>query len=295
MDLWYQLLAEWSRTGWLPEVFAHAFIVRGLIAAAILGPTLGGIGTLVLPKRLTFFTQTLGHASLTGVALGLLLGEPIGATYGGLFGFCIAVAIVMVFLSHRTRASSDTVVGVVLAQVLGLGIILLVLVTKRFDIHQIEGVLFGSLIALNDLDLALLMTAGAAGLLYTTFAFNRDLLLAFNPVLARARRIPALSARYGFAVILTVVVVASLKIVGALLVLVLIVVPAAAAQNIAGNLRTFFGFSVLFGGASAVGGLLLSLESPVPTGGAIVLAASIIFYLTLVMRSGRTLASRTRG
>lgn len=98
MEAWYQVVANWSRAGLVPEPFAHAFMVRGLLAALIIGPMLGAMGTLVVSKRLTFFTQTLGHASLTGIALGLLLGEPLGATYVGLYAFSLIVALLMVYV-----------------------------------------------------------------------------------------------------------------------------------------------------------------------------------------------------
>lgn len=152
-------------------------------------------------------------------------------------------------------------VGVVLAQVLGLGIVLLVLVTKRFDVHQVEAVLFGGLITLNDRDLAVLASTALLVGPFLLFWFNRS--------------------------VLTLVVVASLKVVGALLVLVLIVMPTAAAQNIARTLWGFFWCSVLFGtvsALSALSGLLLSAIWPVPTGGAIVFAASVLFYATMMAR-----------
>jgi zinc transport system permease protein len=284
MELLYQLAADWSRAGYLPAPFEHAFMVRGLVAALIIGPMLGGMGTLVVMKRLSFFTQTLGHAALTGVALGLLLGEPLEGTYAGLYGFCLLVALVTLYLRNRTRGSSDTVVGIVLAQVLGLGIVLLVLVTDRFDVHQIEGVLFGSLITLRDPDLLILGVTAALSFAYLLLRFNRSALVSFNPALASARGSDPVRADYVFVVVLTLVVVASLKVVGALMVLVLVVIPSAAAKNLARSLRDFFWLSVLFGALSAAGGLLVSARVPVPTGGAIVLAASLVFYLTLLLR-----------
>jgi hypothetical protein len=61
----------------------------------------------------------VGNASLTGVALGLLFGEPIEGTYAGLYGFCLIIALLMTYVKNRARVSNDTVIGVVLAQVSG--------------------------------------------------------------------------------------------------------------------------------------------------------------------------------
>ncbi|MCZ7585988.1 MAG: metal ABC transporter permease [Deltaproteobacteria bacterium] len=120
MNGFYQTVAEWARIGYVPAMFEHAFMTRGLLAALMVGPLLGGLGVVVVTKKLSFFTQTIGNAALTGVALGLLIGEPMDRTYGGLYAFCLTVAWLMTFLRHRTRFASDTVIGVVLAQTLGL-------------------------------------------------------------------------------------------------------------------------------------------------------------------------------
>jgi zinc transport system permease protein len=279
--LWFAGLAQ---AGLLPEIFEHPFMVRGLLAALMIGPILGGMGTMVVAKKLSFFTQTIGNAAMSGVAIGLLIGEPLDQTYGGLYGFCLIVALLMTFLKNRTRFASDTVIGVVLAQTLGIGIIMLVLVTKQFNIHQVESVLFGSLITITDLDLLVLLITAAIAAVTGFWIFNRSMLVSFNPVMARARGFSPIISDYIFVVILTMVVVASLKLVGALLVLVLVVVPAAGAQNIAGNLKSFFWISTALSTISTVFGLVLSGFLPVPTGGCIVLVSSLIFYGTLLCK-----------
>lgn len=284
MDAVYQAIVQAAKAGYLPQMFTHTFMIRGLLAAVMVGPLLGGIGTLVVTKRLAFFTQTIGQASLTGVAIGLLLGEPLGQTYAGLYGFCLVVALVLNWIRNRTSMSNDTITGVVLAQVLGLGIIMLVLVTKEFNIHQVEAVLFGSLITINDADLLLLALTAAASAVVVALYFNRWMLISLNAALSKARGLNPVWLDYIFVVLLTAVVVASLKLVGALLVLVLIVVPAAGAQNVTRNLRQFFWTSIVLATVSTVAGLIVSGLWPIPTGSAIVLTSSALFYGTLLLR-----------
>ncbi len=68
-------LIEAVQQGWLAESFQYAFMLNALIAAVILGPLLGGLGTLVIAKRLAFFSEAVGHAAITGIAIGILLGK----------------------------------------------------------------------------------------------------------------------------------------------------------------------------------------------------------------------------
>ncbi len=284
MNVLFEFFTDLAKAGYLPAMFEHAFMVRGMMAALIVGPVLGAMGTVVVTRKLAFFTQTVGNASLTGVALGLLFGEPIESTYAGLYGFCLIIALLMTYVKNRARVSNDTIIGVVLAQVLGIGILMLVLVTKQFNVHQIEGILFGSLITLNNNDLIFLIIISMIAMVVGGIIFNRTMLSSFNPILAKARGVRPVFIEYVFIAILTAVIVASLKLVGALLVLVLMVVPAAGAQNIAKNLAQFFWLTIAFSTVSTVIGLLASGLWPVPTGASIVLVASIAFYSTLVLK-----------
>ncbi|MBZ0270472.1 metal ABC transporter permease [bacterium] len=278
-------LSSAASRGALPEIFEHAFMARGLVAALLVGPLMGAFGTLVVARKLAFFTQTVGNAAMTGVAIGLLLGEPLREPYFGLYGFCLAVAIVMTFLRGHTRFSSDTAIGVVLSQTLGLGVVMLVLVTKRFDIHQIEAVLFGSLVTLTPRDVDILALAFVPGLFACGFLFNRVLLAGIDPTLAAVRGHRPVLVEYVFVVLLTAAVVASLKIAGALLVLVLTVMPAAAAEHVARGLRGFFFVAVILSTISTVGGLTLSGYLAIPTGGGIVVVATVLFYSALLSKA----------
>lgn len=284
MEWIYEIISGWAKAGYLPSIFEHTFMIRGLLAALIIGPLLGAMGTVVVTKKLSFFTQTIGNAAMSGVAIGLLFGEPIEGTYAGLYGFCLIIALLMTFVKNRSRLSNDTIIGVVLAQVLGIGIIMMIVVTSQFNIHQVEAILFGSLITLNDMDLAALaIVALVVGILFT-FMFNRIMLVGFNPILAKARGLNPVFLEYVFVTLMTIVVVASLKMIGALLVLVLVVVPAAGAQNIVSNLRQFVWVSVIFSTVSTTIGLLLSGFLPVPSGAVIVLVSSILFYGSLLLK-----------
>lgn len=276
----YELFCSLAHRGLLPEAFEYAFMVRALLAGLIVSPLLGGMGTMIVARRLAFFTQTIGHASLTGVALGLLLGEPLNQAYAGLYGFSILVAVLILYLRNRVPTVSDTVIGVVLAQVLGLGIIMLVLVTQRFDVHQVEAMLFGSLLTLSETDLLVVSVIGVFAMLIIGFVFNTFMLTCFSQTLADVRGARPIFVEYLFVLTATLVIVASLKLIGALLVLALIVVPAAAAGNVARSLRGYFWLSVLIAVLSTQVGLMIAAVTSIPAGAAIVLGASAIFYVT---------------
>lgn len=283
MEALYEAVASAARAGWLPQTFQYAFVSRGLLAVLLVAPLLGGISHLVVARRLSFFSAALGHAALTGLTIGLLLGEPINSAYGGILGFCLLTAVGMVFVRRRSSLPPDTLIGVFLALTLGLGICLLVAVTKRFNIHQIEAVMFGSLLTVTDRDLWILL--GGSLLIGGTLTryYNELLLDSALPALSPLRGQRAVVLEYLFVVLLTLAIVVSLKIIGALLVEALVVVPAATARLLVRNMRSYLIVSIMIALVSCVGGLLLSTQFLVPTGGAIVLTIAALFFLSLAL------------
>lgn len=288
----YELLAEWTQRGLLPSFFAYAWFVRGLIAALLLAPLLGALSHLVVARRLAFLSTALGQAALTGLTLGIALGEPVESPYGGIAGFCLLSALAMVWLKRRSVLPTDTLIGVFVAFTLGLGICLLVAVTQRFNIHQIEAVMFGSLLTVTDRDLLLLALLAALVLIVLARVYNRLLLDSVAPTLARAEGIDGAKLDYLFVVLLTAAIVVSLKLVGALLIEALVVIPAAAARPLARSLRMQVVLSVVLALVATVGGLCVSMKLMVPIGGAIVLALAFLFAAAFAL--GRAIR-RDRG
>ena len=212
----------------------------------VLAPILGGLSHLVVTRRMAFFSAALGQAALTGVAIGLLLGEPLNAPYGGMFGFCLLATLAMVYVKRHATLPPDTLIGVFHALTLGLGLCLLVALTRQFNVHQVESVLFGSLLTVTDGDLAAARRRRRSSSPCCSCAqYNHLLLDSLSPPLARSPAPSSAFLEYFFALLLTLSIVVSLKIIGALLVEALVVVPAAAARNVARGTRSYLVWSVV--------------------------------------------------
>jgi zinc transport system permease protein len=280
-ERFYEWVAELARSGRLPSDFQYPFMVRGFLAVLVLAPLLGGLSHLVVARRMAFFSAALGQAALTGLSIGLLAGEPLNAPYGGIFGFCLLSALGMVYVKRRSALPPDTLIGVFLALTLGLGICLLVAVTRRFNIHQVESVMFGSLLTVTDGDLVLLAAAGLWVAALMVREYNGMLLDSLSPPLAGVAGVDSAWVEYLFAVLLTTAIVVGIKVIGALLVEALVVVPAAAARNLARGTRAYLLLSIAVAFLAGAGGLGISTRLLVPTGGAVVLAASLLFFATL--------------
>jgi zinc transport system permease protein len=295
MTAFYQWIGDLAQRGLLPSDFQYPFLIRGFLCVLVLAPILGGLSHLVVTRRMAFFSAALGQAALTGVAIGLLLGEPLNAPYGGMFGFCLLSTLAMVYVKRHATLPPDTLIGVFHALTLGLGLCLLVALTRQFNVHQVESVLFGSLLTVTDGDLLLLLAVGVLVAVLLVRDYNRLLLDSLSPPLAKVAGGESAYLEYFFAIMLTLSIVVSLKVIGALLVEALVVVPAAAARNIARSARSYFIWSVVVAFLAGAGGLGVSTKLLVPTGGAVVLAVSVIFFVTLSVGAfGRTRRERVQ-
>lgn len=284
MSALYAWLASLARAGVLPRAFEYPFITRGLVAVTLLAPLLGGISHLVVARRMAFFSSVIGHGALTGLTLGLLLGAPTDTPWIGMLGFCLMLGIGISYVKRRSPLSPDTLIGVFMALTLGLGVCLLVAATKTFNIHQIEGLMFGSLLTVTDVDLLLLVGASVLVGGVIAWRYNALLLDSVDGRLASTAKVDTAFVEYLFVALLTAAIVVSLKIVGALLVEALVVVPAAAARNVARTTRQYWLVSIAIAFVAGVGGIFVSSAWAVPTGGAVVLALAAAFFVTLAFR-----------
>ncbi|RMT99218.1 hypothetical protein ALP39_04356, partial [Pseudomonas marginalis pv. marginalis] len=267
----FRLMVQgWASSGYLPEALAYGFVVNALLAGLLIGPVLGGLGTLVVVKRFAFFSEAVGHAALTGVAVGILLGEPYTGPYGSLFGYCLLFGILLNYLRNRTGLAPDTLIGVFLSVSLALGASLLLILAGKINVHILENVLFGSVLTVNGNDLLVLAIVGSLVMALALPLYNRIMLASFNPQLAAVRGVAVKTLDYLFVILVTLITVAAVKVIGAILVGALLVIPAAAARLLSQSLKGFFWISVVIATVSTLCGILLPIifDLPIPSGAA---------------------------
>ena len=290
MDFLYDIIRHSAQnlvqTGVLPDSFKFAFVINSLLCALIIGPMLGAIGTVVVAKRMAFFSNAIGHSALTGIAIGIMLGEPVNSPYISLFSFAILFAIFLNFSKNRSGMSHDTLIGVFLSASLAIGASLMMFATKDINIHILDGYMFGSILTASNSDINLLLAVAVLAVAAGIYGFNRIIMSGLSPALAQVRGVAILVYDYVFVILIALITVASVKIVGTILVEALLIIPAAAARNITRSLKSFVVLSVVFATISAVTGIVVPMEFkiPIPSGGAIIICATIIFILTLLVK-----------
>jgi zinc transport system permease protein len=281
-----QFIIGLAESGAIHYTFVYAFVVNGLLCAFVIGPLLGGIGTMVVAKRMAFFSQAVGNAALTGVAIGVIVGESYTAPYMSMFSFCLLFALFLNFSKNRTKMSADTLIGVFLSISLAIGATVLLWVSAKVNTHILDTVMFGSILTVNDTDMNVLLATTLLTLITAVPLYNRMLLASLNPSLAHVRGIRVHLLEYVFVLLVTILTVACVKIVGAVLVEALLLIPAAAARNLTRSLRGFVLTSIAFSTVSCIVGVYapMRFDLPLPSGGAIILTAAVLFIVTMAVR-----------
>lgn len=285
-DIPREFIMGLAEEGRIHFTFLYAFVVNGFLCAFVIGPLLGGIGTMVVAKRMAFFSQAIGHAALTGVAIGVIIGESYTAPYLSMFSFCILFGLLLNFSKNHTKMSSDTLIGVFLSVSLAIGATTLLWVSARVNTHILDTVMFGSILTVDDTDITVLLITTLITALVALPLYNHMLLASLNPSLAHVRGIKVKALEYVFVLLLTILTVACVKIIGAVLVEALLLIPAAASRNLNRSIRGFVLWSVIFSTFSCVVGVYapMRFDLPIPSGGAIILTAALIFLVTMVIR-----------
>ena len=262
---------------YLPFEWARYEFMRNALAAVLLvSPLFALMGTLVVNNRMAFFSDAIGHASLTGIGLGVLLGlaDPLLA----LVGFALLFGVGILALHRITRASMDTIISLGMSFSIALGVVLL---SRGGNFNRYSQYLIGDLLSITSQDVGWLcltvLVVGSGLLLF----FNRILLIGLNDSLARSRGLNAWWTQVLFVASIVMVVTMNLSWVGILIINSLLILPAAAARNIAKNTRQYVLFSMAIALASGISGLLVSYYADTASGATIVLVAMGFYFFTL--------------
>lgn len=261
-------------------MFTEPFMQRALLAALFLGPLCALLGVFVVARRMAFFSDTVSHSALAGVALGFWWGfaEPTLP----MVGFTLLVAMAMMWLMERTELLNDTILALLLSGSVALGVIILSLLHGRNYQGELNRYLFGDILAVDwqDVWLALvLMLVIGTGVFLNLSSLT---LLAAQSEMAQVCGVPVRRLNYLFVLVLTLTVAMTIRLLGIILVTSLIVIPPAAARNLSRNLRQQILLSLIFGLIGGAGGTLLSYQLDAPCGPTIVMCCIAEFLFTLV-------------
>jgi len=253
------------------------FLLRALLGGLGVALAAGPLGAFVVWRRMAYFGDTLAHAGLLGVALGVLTG--LSENLGVLLA-CLGIALLLVVLQRQRRLATDTLLGILAHTSLSLGLVGLALLDNvRIDL---SAYLFGDILAVSRTDLLWIWGGGLLALTVLVLLWRPLLAITVHEELARVEGVPVAAVRVSFLLLIALVVAVAMKVVGILLITSLLIIPAAAARRFARSPEGMAALASLGGCLAVCGGLAGSLRLDLPAGPAIVVCATLVFVAGLL-------------
>ena len=278
MNLWYVIVDllpfEWAEPGKM------LFMKNALLAILVISPLFGLLSTMVVEKKMSFFSDALGHSAFTGIAAGTLAGFADPSWCAVALAICFA--LLFTWVSERTNLASDTIIGVFSSTAVALGIFLSTIGGRSFT--KFNTFLVGDILSVTPGKISLLAIILLLIFLLWLGSINQLTLSAIHPALARSRGVRTALMETLFVCMVAVAVMLSIRWVGVLLINALLILPAAAARNVTRSAAQHALWSVVFGLVSGVAGLAISYALNTGVGAAVVLCAGLIYFVTLLIR-----------
>ncbi len=266
------------------------FFTRAILAGVGVAVVAGPLGCFIVWRRLAYFGDTLAHAGLLGVALAFLFEVNIMIAVFAVSG-CISIALLL--LQRRAALSSDALLGLLSHSALAIGLVVLAFMTWiRIDLM---GFLFGDILAVTKTDIVVIWAGGIAVLALLAAIWRPLFAGTVNHELAQAEGVNPERANFVFMLLLAAVIAISMKIVGVLLITALLIIPAAAARRFASGPEQMAVLASVIGALGVLGGLFGSLEWDTPAGPSIVVAALLLFVVSLLPLARLSGGLRKRG
>lgn len=267
----------------------YDFMQRAFLAGGIIALVASVLGVYLMLRRQALMADMLSHVSLAGVAAGAYLNVNPTVT-----GFAVAVigAVAVEFVRRSYKTYSEISVAIIMIGGLSSAVVLMNLnkgVTKSFSSY-----LFGSVVAVNQTELLLMLGVAAVGGFFFTI-FRRPLYqMTFDEETAKTNGVPVQWISLLFSVMTGMIVAAAMPIVGVLLVSSLIVLPAALAIRISSSFTSAIVIAMGIGLFGVLSGLTASYELSTPPGGTIALTLLLILVCGISVRKLVVKLSKSR-
>jgi zinc transport system permease protein len=260
------------------EALQFEFMQNALVAGLLASVICGIMGTLVVVNRIVFLSGGIAHAAYGGIGLAFFFGWPYKV---GAIGFSLLSAMVMAAVSLKAKHRSDTIIGVIWAVGMALGIILLDL-TPGYNV-DLMSYLFGSILSVPDSDLWLLLAASVLIIITVAYFYNDYLAMSYDEEFAQIRGVSVKFLYFLLIGLLAVSIVMIIQVVGLILVIALLTIPPFIAEKYSKSLFKMMVFSSFLSVIFTITGLWLSYVFNLTSGASIIMVAGTGFFISLLV------------
>lgn len=260
-------------------IFLDDFLIRSLLAGILMVLVAAPMGCLMVWQRLAFLADTLGHASILGVALGLIF------TLHPMVGVLIVILVIMLIVRQSMGSPlllSESVLAIISHAGMAAGILLLGL--SGAGNISLEAILFGDLLATTIYDLGFIALTVAILLFLLRRHWGSFVAISVSPEIAQAEGIPVQKIQLILYLMIALLIAVMMKVMGVLLIGAMLIIPVNAARIFSHSPEQMLFLGLIFGLLSLFSGLAFSWQFDLQTGPAIVVMATIWLLLSLLSK-----------
>ncbi|MEM5787764.1 MAG: metal ABC transporter permease [Syntrophobacteraceae bacterium] len=271
------------------EVFQSEFMRNALLAGLLTSIVCGIIGTLVVVNRIVFISGGIAHAAYGGIGLAFYFGIPplIGAA-----GFSLLISVIMAAVTLRNKQRADTVIGVLWAVGMALGIILIDL-TSGYNV-DLMSFLFGSILAVPRSDILIMVLVDLCVVTTVWLLYNSFLAMSFDEEFAKARGVRVGLLYYILLGMIALSVIMLIRVVGLILVIALLTIPPFIAEKFCKSLKGMMLLSILLNSIFTLIGLWFSYILNLTSGASIIMVAATFFFASVLFEYARGIHSQSK-
>ncbi len=260
------------------EALELDFFQNAIAAGLIASITCGIVGTLVVVNRLVFLSGGMAHTAYGGIGLALFLGLPYMV---GTLGFTLAAAVIVAVITLKAQHRSDTVIGVLWAVGMALGVIFIDL-TPGYHV-DLMSYLFGSILTVSRTELLQMAAMGILILALVGYFYQEFLALSYDREFARLRGVPVTSLYVLLLCMVALSIVMIIRVVGLILVMALLTIPPSIAEKYAKSLWVMMLVSALLSSLFILTGLWLSYFLNLTSGATIILVSAVGYLFSAAL------------
>ena len=261
------------------EFLQYTFMKNAIIAILLVTPIFAILGTMIVNQKMAFFSDSLGHSAICGIAIGTIFG--ITNTDLSMILFASVFAILLNYVKYKVYYGADTIISVFSSLAIAIGLAIL---NTTGSFNQYSNILVGDILSINWTEICYLFFTFIAIFIFWYYTFNKLHSISINKSLATSKGIKVKLIDNIFVVLIAIIVMISIRWIGILLINSLLILPAASSRNIAKNMRQYHLFAVLISVFSGITGLIMSYYYNIPTGPMIVIFSGGIYFITVLIK-----------
>lgn len=260
------------------DLLQYDFMLNAIIASILASVAFGIIGTYVVVKRIVFISGGIAHTAYGGIGLAFFIGiNP----FWGAVAFSIASAVFISFVRKQKNQHEDTLIGIMWAFGMALGIILIGL-TPGY-VPNLMSYLFGNILTIPTVDVWGMLLLDIVIVLFVALFFKEFQAITFDEEYSRALGMPVDNLYLLLLVLIALTTVILIKLVGIILVVALLSIPAAISINYVKSIKWMMIMSTGLGIVFTLSGLLLSYYLNLAAGATIIIVAVISYFVSALL------------